>query len=73
MGTRLTFSSSSQKSNDDSLKEKALTIDNTTLILPCVDEWDLNAQLQSHDKRIIQLLLEKYKGDFLIQKYLIKQ
>ncbi|CBY23656.1 unnamed protein product [Oikopleura dioica] len=62
MGTRYFFSSSSQITNDVSLKEKRLTIDNTTLILPCVDEWDLNAQLQSHDKQITQLLLKKYEG-----------
>ena len=62
MGTRFYFSSSSQKTNDETLKEKCLTIDNTTLVLPCVDEWDLNAQLQSHDRQITQLLLKNYEG-----------
>ncbi|CBY39618.1 unnamed protein product [Oikopleura dioica] len=62
MGTRFFLNSSSQLVNRDGLKEKLISIDNTTLILPCSDEWDLNSQIQQHDHKIMQQLLADHEG-----------
>ncbi|CBY13928.1 unnamed protein product [Oikopleura dioica] len=64
MGTRFLIKVNSQNKEDDSWKENIISIDNSTLILPAMDAWDLAFKIQVHDQQIRNYLLAKHQDQF---------
>jgi hypothetical protein len=64
MSSKFFILPTSQTRKNQGMKEIILSIDNTSLIIPCADEWDLGEKIIRHDRKIKNLLLERHPGKF---------